>query len=165
MTIRETELPGVGKKYTLETQSAGQVAIVLHRTGKREIYHFPPGANIPSEVIDLTAEEAQQVGGILSQTHFEAKQDSSTELVMKELTIEWIKVPDDHSFIGQSIRDLEVRKRTGATIIAILREGKSLINPDPAELLGLGDTLMVIGSLEQVTNFSGTFGFASTGKE
>ena len=157
MAIREVDLPGVGKKYTIQTQAKGELAVVLHRTGKREIYHFPPGQNVPSEVIDLTAEEAKQVGGILSETHFEPTPDSSRELVMKELTIEWIELPEGHGFAQRSIRDLGIRKETGATIIAILRAGKSLINPDPDELLTAGDTLMVIGSREQVTTFTAVF--------
>ena len=32
MPVREVELPGVGKKYTVETRASGQVVVVLHQT-------------------------------------------------------------------------------------------------------------------------------------
>jgi TrkA domain protein len=158
MAVKEVELPGVGRKYTVETKGAGQLAIVLHRGGKREIYKFEPGGTEPSDVIDLTTEEAQQVGAILSQTYFQVAPDTSTELVMQELTIEWLTVPAGHELTGKSIRDLAIRARTGATIVAVLRKGGTIVNPDPGELLRGADTLMVIGNAQQVEKFKETFG-------
>ena len=157
MPVREVELPGVGKKYTLNTQSKDQVVVVLHRTGKREIYRFAADQSAPEEVIDLTAEEAQLLGGILSQTYFQAVPDSSRELVMKELAIDWLPLPDGHSITGKSIREMAVRERTGASVIAILREGQTVINPEPGEIFQSGDTVMIIGSEPQVANFKQTF--------
>ncbi|MGE0682952.1 MAG: cation:proton antiporter regulatory subunit [Candidatus Binatia bacterium] len=155
MAIREVELPGIGTKYTVDTQAKEQVVIVLHRTGKREIYHFAAGQASPSDVIELTANEAQQIGGILGQTVFES--GPARELVMKELTIEWLPLPARHLLTEKSIRTMEIRQRTGASIIAILRAGKAVINPNPDEVLHGDDTLMVIGNVEQVQRFKDTF--------
>ena len=155
MAIREVELPGIGVKYTVDTQAKGQVVIVLHRTGKREIYHFASGQASPSDVIDLTADEAQQIGGILGQTSFQS--DPERELVMKEVTIDWISLPARHLLTEKSIRAMEIRQRTGASIVAILRAGKAVINPNPDEVLRGGDTLMMIGNAEQVQRFKETF--------
>jgi TrkA domain protein len=163
MAIREVELPGVGKKYTVETQATGQLVIVLHRTGKREIYHFAPKQTVPNEMIDLTAEEAQQVGGILSQTHFEATPDLSRELVMKQLVIDWLLLPAGHLLTEKNIREMAIRRRTGASLVAILREGKTVINPDPDETLRAGDTIMMIGTAEQIETFKRTFQLPAPG--
>lgn len=160
MTIREVELPGVGKKYTIETHAKGQLVIVLHQSGKREIYHFAKGKTVPDEMIALTGEEAQHVGGILSQTYFQAAPDPSTALVMKELTIEWQSLPAANPMTGKSIKELAVRKMTGATIVAILRAGKAIINPEPDEQLRAEDTLMLIGNSDQVNKFKATFEFS-----
>ena len=162
MTIREVELPGVGKKYTLDTQAKGQLVIVLHQSGKREIYHFAKGKTVPDEMIALTAEEAQHVGGILSQTYFQAAPDPSTALVMKELTLEWQSLPSGHPMTGKTIEELAVRKRTGATIVAVLRAGKAIINPEPGEQLRAEDTLMFIGNADQVKKFLATFPLSSS---
>ena len=157
MAVKEVELPGVGRKYTVDTKSAGQLAIVLHRGGKREIYKFEAGKTEPSDVVDLTTEEAQQVGAILSQTYFQVAPDSSTELVMQELTIEWLTIPAGHELTNKSIRDLAIRQRTGSTVVAVLRTGGTLVNPDPSEVLLPDDTLMVIGDAQQVERFKETF--------
>jgi TrkA domain protein len=163
MAIREVELPGVGKKFTVETQAKGRLVIVLHHSGKREIYHFPGQVTVPDKVIDLNTEEAHQVGGILSQTYFQPTPDPARELVMKGLTIEWLTLPAGHEMASRTISDLGVRKRTGATIIAILREGKTVINPDPAETLLPQDTLMVIGTDDQVRAFLSVFNLSVSG--
>ena len=154
MTIREVELPGIGQKYTVETQAKGQVVIVLHRTGKREIYHFGQDQTTPDEVIELTDNEAQQIGSILSQTAFEV--DPSRELVMKELTIEWLLLPAGHPLTSQNLRDSAIRQQTGASIVAILRNEQAIINPDPEEVLQADDTLVVIGNAQQVQLFKDT---------
>ena len=157
MPVREVELPGVGKKYTVETRAAGQVVVVLHQTGRREIYYFAEGQSTPANVIELTSEEANQIGGILSQTYYEPKADPSRELVMKELSIDWLTLPDAHQLTERSIRDLGIREQSGASIVAILREGSSIINPDPDEVMQAADTLMVIGNNEQVRRFKEIF--------
>jgi TrkA domain protein len=162
MPVREVELPGVGKKYTLDTQSRDQVVVVLHRSGKREIYRFASEQSVPDEVIDLTTEEAQLLGGILSQTYFQPVPDSSRELVMKELAIDWLPLPEGHSLTGKSIREMAIRERTGASVIALLREGKAVINPGPEELFQPEDTIMIIGSETQVGNFKRTFQLPAT---
>ena len=128
--------------------------IVLHQTGKREIYHFEPDQTVPGEVVELTADEAQQIGSILSQTAFEV--DPSRELVMKELTIEWLLLPTGHALISQTLRDSAIRQKTGASIVAILRNEQAIINPDPDEVLQSEDTLVVIGNAKQVQLFKDT---------
>jgi TrkA domain protein len=161
MAIREVDLPGVGKKFTLDCQSSNQVVVVLHQSGKREIYEFEAGQSTPRAVIELTSEEAQQLGGILSQTQFIA--DPSRELVMKELSIDWLALPPAHLLIGKTLREQAIRQRTGASIVAIIREGKSVINPDPDEVVRAGDTLMVIGNAVQVQKFKEVFQLSASG--
>lgn len=52
--------------------------------------------------------------------------------------------------IGQTLRDLNLRGRTGATLIAIERQGKRLTNPDPNQPFAGGDRLFLLGSPEQI---------------
>ena len=47
---------------------------------------------------------------------------------------------------GRTLRDLDVRARTGATVIAVVRDGHPLPNPDPELRLDTGDTLVLVGS-------------------
>jgi TrkA domain protein len=55
--------------------------------------------------------------------------------------------------IGKSLLEARVRERTGASVIAILRGGKAIPNPQPEERIAADDTLMVVGDREQVGRF------------
>jgi CPA2 family monovalent cation:H+ antiporter-2 len=47
---------------------------------------------------------------------------------------------------GRTLRELELRARTGSTVIAVVRAGRPLPNPDPELRLESGDTLVLVGS-------------------
>ncbi|MBC7332637.1 MAG: potassium channel protein [Synergistetes bacterium] len=60
-------------------------------------------------------------------------------LLIKKLEI------SDTPFIGKTLEELDLRKKTGCTVIAIERNGE-LILPSPTLSLEKGDTLYIIGS-------------------
>ncbi|MGE0546912.1 MAG: cation:proton antiporter [Kofleriaceae bacterium] len=53
--------------------------------------------------------------------------------------------------IGRSLADLDLRAKTGASVLAITRGGEGNANPSPRDLLQEGDVLAVAGSAEAVT--------------
>lgn len=52
--------------------------------------------------------------------------------------------------IGKTIRELEIRSRTGSTLLAIRRGDEILEHPAPATLIKSDDILYLMGDLEQV---------------
>lgn len=52
--------------------------------------------------------------------------------------------------IGKLIRELELRTKTGASIVAIERSGVNNVNPGPDEELQLNDQVLLLGSKEQL---------------
>lgn len=150
MEIRESDLPGVGKKYMLETQVGDRLAVIVHTTGRREIYKTPSGDDVPVLVAELTDAEARSLGAVLGGLFFQPRHVDSMYVLMKELVIDWLRLGARSSLIGHTIREREVRKRTGVSIIAILREGQSIPNPSPDEVLREGDTLLVVGRHDQL---------------
>jgi TrkA domain protein len=152
--ITETELPGIGKKYTCEcTKEGDKIVLLLHNSGKRDIYFFEKRSETPTKVITLTDEEARKMGAILEGAFFEPTPTEALELILPELIIEWVKVEPDMKIANRSIGEMEIRRRTGVSIIAILREPKNIPNPTPEVVLRPGDTLVVIGNREQFSNF------------
>jgi len=50
------------------------------------------------------------------------------------------------SLAGKSLAESQIRKQTGCSVIAISRENKLNINPEPSILLGEHDEMVLIGT-------------------
>jgi TrkA domain protein len=136
MECKEIDLPGVGKKYAINTVDGERMTIILHTTGHREIYLFDQDADFPNAAVRMDDEEARQVGAILSGAFFQPVPSQDLETVLGELTIDWY------------------RAETGVSVIAVIRPGSPDIpNPSPQTRIEDADTLVVIGSREQVDDF------------
>lgn len=157
MEVREVELPGIGMKFSFETEEGETLCVVIHKTGRREIYRFLPGQDTPDSVIELSDKEARELGAILIGTHFQPDVHDTARLVMKELTIEWLKVSSESPLAGKTIQENRVRKLTGATIIALFGPTKKVLNPGPETRIEAGDTVVVIGEQPQIEQFKDRF--------
>lgn len=155
--INESTLPGIGKKYDLRCGSGESLSIVVHNSGMREIHHFDPNNREgPRAVTTLTDEEARRIGAILSGAYFKPRVIQDVELAVEGLLIEWVQVKPGTQLANKTIGELQVRRRTSITIAAIVRDGKPIINPNPDELLKVGDTLVLIGDEESFAKFKQT---------
>jgi TrkA domain protein len=153
MDIREHDLPGVGKKFTVATNSGDRMTVIIHNTGHREIYHFHKGEDFPFHAVRLEDAEARKLGALLGGAYFQPAVAESMEMVLEQMSVEWLKVSDASPLVGQTILDAAIRERTGASVIAILRGGRAFPNPQPTDRIEAGDTLMVVGDREQVSRF------------
>jgi CPA2 family monovalent cation:H+ antiporter-2 len=70
--------------------------------------------------------------------------------VLKDAQTAVVTLTTSSSGKGKQIRDLALRTRTGASIIAVERDGASLVNPNPEEELKLGDQLLLLGNSQQL---------------
>lgn len=149
--IRESDLPGIGKKYQVEARSGDRMVIVIHDDGRRELYHFRD--DDPEETISqvtLEDEEARQVASIIGGMNYKPKALDTIQVSLEELVIEWCKVEPHFKCINRSIAELQVRQRTGATVLAIVEKGKTKINPGPDDRLAADMTLVVAGERKQI---------------
>jgi Putative regulatory, ligand-binding protein related to C-terminal domains of K+ channels len=146
-TIREATLPGVGRKFQVETASGDRLVIVLHDDGRRELYHFArENMDRPASVLTLLDGEARQVAGIVGGLTYVPKALPTAEIVLDDLVLEWYTLPDGAACIGKTIRDLMVRTVSGASIVSIIEEnGAKSINPGADTRLNRGATLIVAG--------------------
>ncbi|MCX7606520.1 MAG: cation:proton antiporter regulatory subunit [Bacteroidia bacterium] len=151
MDLREAHLPGVGRKYTLSLQQTGKLVIILHNTGLRELFWLPLGEDEPALSIKLTEEEAREMAFILGGVRYQPLPADKVNFLLQEVVMEWIPVEEFCMMQGKTLADLELRRRTGVSIIAILRAGKTIPSPDPyTEKIQAGDTLVAVGTRQQI---------------
>jgi len=69
---------------------------------------------------------------------------------LKSASTETLSVESDCVAIRKTIGELKLRKKTGVTIIAITREGRTEINPGPETPIQAEDVLVLLGGEEQI---------------
>ncbi|WP_456455674.1 cation:proton antiporter regulatory subunit [Thermovibrio sp.] len=154
MFVKEGELPGIGKKYTIKTEKGELLVVVIHYTGKREIYYFEEDEEEPTAVIELTDEEARTLGTILVGALFQPTSDEEKiGFLMKHLVFEWVKVPKNSFLANKTIKELDIRKKWGVIVVAVIRDENVIVSPSPLFKIEEGDTLVVVGNLENVKKF------------
>lgn len=87
---------------------------------------------------------------------FNLLRNENTLLVAEGLNIFRSRTPS--LLGGKTIRESDVRARTGCSIVAVGPEGNLSVNPDPGTVLREGDELLLIGTLNAEENFLKSFG-------
>jgi TrkA domain protein len=159
--LRETRLPGVGVKYTLRLDEGTRLAIILHNDGQRELYVFDHGDEDPRAVLRLDDDEARQLGAVLGGAYERPKIVEELELALGELSIEWVRVPDESPTIGMTLAECGFRAKTGITVIAILREPEPVTGAQPDDVIMRGDTLVTVGKAGSYSAFRALLGAAA----
>lgn len=151
MDLREAHLPGVGRKYTLSLKQGGKLVLILYNSGQRELFWVEPSEDDPSLSIKLTEEEAREVAFILGGVRYQPLPADKVNFLLQEVVMEWVPVSEGCEMEGRTLAELELRRRTGVSVIAILREGKTIPSPDPyRERIQAGDTLVAVGTRAQI---------------
>jgi TrkA domain protein len=154
MGERSVELPGLGTKFELETEKGDKIAVIFLNSGRNQLYLQEKGNESP-QVVDLSPSEARRLGSVLSGAVIEAEKEA-VEIGFSALSDLRIRV---HTYIarknlaGRCIGDLQIRTRSGATLIAVSRQGKNVINPPPSFTFQEGDILVIIGESEHLRVF------------
>lgn len=154
MALRSVNLPGVGTKYEIETDKGDTVAIFFTKDSSIQMYTLQKGCQTPSAAV-MTPVEARRLGNILAGAIIDADKESVeiafSALADLRVTIHTFYIPD--RIAGKTIEDLGIRARTGATVIAVCRHDKNIINPPPSFTFERGDAAMVIGESNQIKTF------------
>ena len=150
--ISESNLPGVGRKFQVETMSGDRLTIVIHDDGTRELFHFSrKNLDRPASVLRLTDGEARQIAGIVGGLTYVPKSLPTTEVVLEDLVLEWFTLPQGAAGAGKTISELRVRTRTTASIVSIIEPNRTTrTNPEASTLLNEGATLILAGDRHSI---------------
>ncbi|HEY9402720.1 MAG TPA: TrkA C-terminal domain-containing protein [Pyrinomonadaceae bacterium] len=146
-TISEAFLPGVGRKFQVETTSGDRLVIVIHDDGTRELYHFTrKNMDRPASVLRLTDGESRQIAGIVGGLTYVPRNLPMAEVILGDLVLEWFTLDAGAAGVGRTIRDLQARTRTGASIVSIIEPDQTKrTNPEADTVLNEGATLIIAG--------------------
>lgn len=147
--VREATLPGIGKKYVMPLRAGGNMVIVVRPDGERHLYHFLEHDDRPSDAVTLDEDEAQQVANLLGRPLVPSPDLEDLDLVLGALELDWVELPVGAPVVGRTLGESQLRKRTGASLVAILRDGRAVPNPPVDTVFEAGDTLLLIGSRDQ----------------
>lgn len=148
--IEETPLPGVGLRYAFGTGGGERLSVVHHHSGRVQVYlSEPDDPDAARLVLDLDEEDSRVLAELLGASRVVREIDRLQQSV-SGLSIEWLDVPEGAAVSGQSIGELEIRSTTGVTVVAALREGRTLAVPGPGFILQGGDTIVVVGRPDDI---------------
>lgn len=145
MGISEQDLPGIGRRYELPVGKGQRLVLVVHHSGRRDVYLMHADRDGPLWTLELSDDQARRVGAILGGAFFKPAVVEEIEDIVGEFVVDWVTLNADDPAIGRSIADLQIRRRTGMSVVAIVRGRRTITAPDPDEILESGDRLVVVG--------------------
>lgn len=75
---------------------------------------------------------------------------SSLQGAMRQIRIDWFELPTDSPLLGNSIIGLQIRKKTGASVVSVVRpDGELIANPGVDHVFSPGELVAVLGNSEQ----------------
>lgn len=164
MNIKEIDLPGIGRKYTVHTAEGDYFVIIIHHSGRREIYLMgDPDADEPLYTLNMNDEESRRVGSILVGADYQPVSDEKMEFMQGNVFIDWVKVSAASPLANKSLKEGNVKTTTGATVISIKRGDQVIGSPDADEVLLPGDLIMVVGKRSNIRSLAPLCGDDSCG--
>jgi CPA2 family monovalent cation:H+ antiporter-2 len=113
-------------------------------------YHLP--RNIISLQVDLIRREQY---GALRGLRLAGKALDELGQYLAGTTADTVLVTDSSPAAGKSLAEIELRERSGITVIAVVRDGVSTHNPRADFRLAAGDILVLLGSHQQLDDAAG----------
>jgi len=104
-------------------------------------YHIP--RNVIGLQVDLIRKEHY---GTLRGLHLQGKRLDELSQFLVGTTTDTCLILEDSPAVGKSLERLQLRTRTGAAVIAVVRRGQAIPNPAGDCLLASGDVLVLMGS-------------------
>ncbi len=146
--VRETHLPGVGVRHEFDTETGQRVGVIVHRDGRREIVVYDrQDPDACSSLVELSSGDTRTMAELLGASQV-TEAVAAVRHDIKGLSIEWIELPSSSPAIGMSIGQGEYRTRTGASIVAVMRDDLSVPAPEPDFAFQAGDVVVAVGTVE-----------------
>jgi len=148
--VERTALPGIGLQHVLTTGRGRQIGVVSHRTGRKDLVIYDkddPDSCVVT--VKLTTEEANAIAELLG-TGRVVERLADLHRQVEGLVTEKIPIAAGTPYAGRPLGDARVRTRTGASIVAIVRDSQVIASPRPDFVIEADDIVVVVGTKEGV---------------
>ncbi|WP_254544632.1 cation:proton antiporter regulatory subunit [Halomarina pelagica] len=162
MVIYEADVPGVGKRYEVETGDTERFVVIVHHDGKREIFRRDHPDADAEKLFEFPAGVSREIVTALQGVDFQPLDLDDVDMPLGNAIMEWVEIPDDSPLAGETIQAAQLRQKTGATVAAIQREDDTLASPKADTVLQPGDILVVIGTRPEQKSFESLIKTGST---
>ena len=143
--IQETLLPGVGVRHELTTADGERLALLTHRTGRRELAVYDrDDPDSCRTVLHLSPEDTAALAELLGASQVSETVRSAQRL--EGVAIDWLTVAPGSASAGATIADGELRTRSGSSIVAVVRGDTTIPAPGPDVRLEGGDVVVAVGT-------------------
>lgn len=153
MHVRTCDLPGIGKRVSMVTSAGQMIVLILHHTGKKELYFFSRhDADEADFSLSLTNDEARELAGELLGITYQPVASDKVQAFHKEIMLEWLEVQEGSPLAEKSLKESQIGNRTGASVIGIIRKNEIVASPPAEEVIHAGDTLIAAGKATQIAS-------------
>ena len=148
--VEQTRLPGVGIRHDFSTRAGQRVGVITHRVGHRElIIYAEDDPDAVSETVRLTEDDSQTLAELLGASRVTEAVEAIRQTI-EGLALDWLPITDNWWCSGRTIADSQLRRKTGVSIVAIIRGDETIPSPEPEQRLDAGDTVVVVGTPEGI---------------
>ena len=143
--VTETQLPGVGVRHEFSTGAGERVAVLSHRTGRREIALYNQAdPDSCTTVLHLNPDDTRTLADLLGGGPLSEAAAGVQRLA--GVAIDWVPINAWSGHAGSTIGDAQLRTRTGSSIVAVIRGDETIPAPGPETVLAADDLVVAVGT-------------------
>ena len=143
--VTETRLPGVGVRHEFTTGAGEHVAVLSHRTGRREIAVYDrsdPDASLT--VLHLNNDDTRTLAELLGGSPVSEAVAGVQQL--EGVAIDWLRIRAGSASVGSTIGEGQLRTRTGSSVVALVRGDVTFAAPGPETAFQADDVVVAVGT-------------------
>jgi TrkA domain protein len=148
MDVERTALPGIGLRHVFRTSRGRQLGVISHHSGRRELVVYDkedPDSCVVS--VALTPDEANVLAELLGTDRMVERLAELNEQV-EGLVTKQIPITADSPYVRRTLGETQARTRTGASIVAVVREGEVIVSPRHDFAFEREDAVVAVGTAE-----------------